>query len=138
MSAASIPLIELSLRHIVLTEGELDALRLRQEGYHAITVTNGAGSQLRVFDLLPASIDTIYICMDQDAVGRPASRDVFIEATKRGLAVALADWDIAWGKDVSDLYLSGHSLSDVKWLVNGEMARRASEHPATTEFRATA
>ncbi len=132
------PLLDLSLRHVLLTEGELDALRLRQEGYHAITVTNGAGSQLRALDLLPASIDTIYIVMDQDAVGRLASRDVFIEASKRGLAVALAEWDLSWGKDVTDLYLQGHTVDDVKWTVNGEMARRADRHPATTEFGLTA
>jgi DNA primase len=127
----------LSLRHLVVCEGELDALRLRQEGYNAITVTNGAGSMIRLLDLLPSHIDEIWIVGDQDAPGRSASIDLYIEASTRGLAVALARWDLSWGKDVTDLYLSGHSLDDVKWTVNGEMAGRA-RHPATSEFRATA
>ena len=126
----------LSQRHVLVTEGEFDALLLRQYGYNAITVTNGAGNLMKLLELLPASIDTIYIVGDQDAVGRPASRDLFIHATKAGYAVALADWELSWGKDATDLYLPGRSLDDVKWTVNGEMARRG--HPATTEFGLTA
>lgn len=124
-------------RHCFLTEGEFDALRLRQEGYNAITVTNGAGSLSKALELLPATIDTLYICGDQDDTGRKASRQVFVEATKRGLAVALADWDLSWGKDATDLYLGGHDLDQVKWLANGEMALRRG-HPTTTEFELTA
>jgi DNA primase len=131
------PVLDPSHRHVFVTEGELDALRLIQEGYHAVTVTNGAGQMSRLFELLPSQIEMIYLVGDQDAVGRRATHELFIEAIKRGYRVAMANWDLAWGKDVTDLYLSGHSLEDVKWTVTG-VARRNEGHPVTPEFRATA
>jgi DNA primase len=131
------PVLDPSHRHVLVTEGELDALRLIQEGYHAITMTNGWGQMSRILDLLPASIDTLYLVGDQDAVGRQGTSKLYTEATERGYHVSVAEWDLAWGKDVTDLYLSGHSLDQVNWTVNG-VARSDRRHPVTPEFSATA
>lgn len=129
------PWVGRSLRHIYACEGELDALLLRQHGYHAITMTNGAGNQSKILELLPGHIDTIYIVGDQDAPGLAASRDLYMEATKRGYQVALAEWDLAAGKDVTELYQGGRTLDSVEWLVNGGMARRDRRDTTPTEFK---
>lgn len=98
--------IDPSLGYLVVCEGELDAIRLRQEGVQAVTLTNGAGQTPK----LPAIIKEKYphvvvllIATDQDEPGQEAARLTERAALEAGFD-ALGLGRITWegGKDVTE------------------------------------
>ena len=106
-------------RRLVVVEGEFDAILLWYFGITALTVTNGAGQQSSIINLLRdyftcnssnpyrrPEIDHIIICGDQDAPGREASQKTAAEAKKFVNQVDVMQWDIALGKDITELVLN--------------------------------
>ena len=61
---------------LFVCEGELDAIRLWQEGLPAITITNGAGQVKKIpqmiVDLFGADLDKLVFCTDMDEPGQIA------------------------------------------------------------------
>jgi hypothetical protein len=94
----------------ILCEGELDALRLAQEGYQAVSLTNGCNAiklehaaQLRA---LARSIGTnrITVCYDQDEPGRTGSQAA-VSLLSASMTAYAVHWPLQQGKDVTE-YLS--------------------------------
>ncbi len=100
---------------IYITEGELDALTLIDQGIkNVVGVTTGAGS----FD--PSWIDQlqavkkIYLCYDQDEPGQKGAREAARRlGYERCLNVALPD-----GQDVNDLFRAGGGHNEFSEMVN--------------------
>jgi DNA primase len=93
----------------ILCEGELDALRLTQEGYWSFSLTNGCNS------FKPAHIEhlpegPIYIAYDQDDKGRVAAGRI---AGIIGDRAKVITWPEALGKDVTE-FLQRWPLSAFK------------------------
>lgn len=96
--------------YILVTEGELDCLRLAQEGIPAVSSTNGAAGMLRIWEreahlfLCPR----IVIALDQDEAGRKAAGELRElingrgHTASRGRAVIMK-WDRRLGKDITEL-----------------------------------
>lgn len=89
----------------VVCEGELDALRLYQEGIPAVSATNGVGAfhdglvkQVRACDP-----DKVVVAYDQDEQGRVHGIRV---ARMFGIKGRIATWPREWGKDVTDVLLT--------------------------------
>ena len=87
---------------VVITEGELDALRLYQEGLPAVSATNGAGAfdeslVSQVEKVRPAKVVVGY---DQDERGRVNGIRVARMFGRRG---RVARWPREWGKDPTDV-----------------------------------
>jgi hypothetical protein len=82
---------------VFLCEGELDALRLAQEGYAAVSMTNGAGTAVKAAPLLEQA-ETVYLVLDQDEAGRQATKKLK-ELLPRAKAVS---WSPLRGKDVTE------------------------------------
>lgn len=99
-NAKALELVE-DWRLAVLCEGELDALRLYQEGLPALSATNGVGA----FDESMAGVvkahhpEKVIVAYDQDEPGRLNAMRV---AAMFGLRGRVARWPKEWGKDVTD------------------------------------
>lgn len=99
--------------HVV--EGELDALLLWQQGYPALSITNGAGQMVHVPKMLKESyplITRLIFLGDQDDIGYQACVVAMEEALRLGFEVEKRSWPLEWGKDVSEL-LKEHSIHEV-------------------------
>lgn len=98
---------------VVVCEGELDAVRLWQEGIPAVSPTNGAGNLKHVARLLEAhpQVRHLWIAADMDDPGYVGAKELI--RNERGLEAHRLDWPCEWGKDVTELYLSGHRLEEV-------------------------
>ena len=55
---------------VFITEGELDALALREWGYIAVSSTGGAGTFKNMWVDMFDNVSQIYFCFDNDTVGR--------------------------------------------------------------------
>jgi hypothetical protein len=98
---------------LVVCEGELDAVRCWQEGIPAVSVTNGAGN-LKHLPRLLAGFDHIrrlYVASDMDLPGERGAEEL-LEAAQGNYEVVRLRWNPEWGKDVTELYLSGHKLEE--------------------------
>jgi DNA primase len=100
-NAKALRLVEV-WRFVVICEGELDALRLYQEGIPTVSATNGVGAfheglvrQIRAVD--PDKVITAY---DQDEQGRVHGIRV---ARLFGVKGRVATWPREWGKDVTEV-----------------------------------
>jgi DNA primase len=101
--------------YLVIVEGELDAVRLWQEGIPAVSTTNGAGQVHRVPGMLRERFPTLqrlFIATDKDTPGHEADRQTVIAARALGFEVTEIGWESVWGKDVTELYLNGHTLEE--------------------------
>lgn len=104
---------------VVICEGELDALRLYQEGLPAISAINGVNglddelvNQVREFD--PPKVIVAY---DQDDAGRINGIRV---AQSFGMRGKVATWPKEWGKDATDV-LQGREVEEfVECLLNAQ------------------
>lgn len=95
-------------RDVVLTEGELDALRLLQEPrrpFAVLTSTGGAHSWTAALAATLAGVRRIYLAFDQDAAGVAGARQAGRCLRQRGHAVFACRWDPAHGKDLTELLL---------------------------------
>jgi DNA primase len=108
-STASIFGLEFAKKEwVVLCEGELDAVRLSQEGIPAISGTGGCGTFKKEWvNDLPKFV---FICYDTDEAGKEASKKIH-HMIPNSRIVELTD-----GKDITD-YLMNHSREDFKELM---------------------
>lgn len=100
--------------NVVVCEGELDALRLWQEGIPAVTLTNGAGQTPKLPALLRQHYSNYYrltIATDMDEAGQEAARLTASAALDLGFEVYRATWDEKW-KDVSEYINGGNDFND--------------------------
>jgi len=93
---------------VVLCEGELDAIRLSQEGIPAISGTGGCGTfKSEWLSLLPKYV---FVCYDTDEAGREAAKKVH-HKIHNSRVVLLPE-----GKDVTE-YLQKHSVDEFRELL---------------------
>lgn len=86
----------------LLCEGELDALRLAQEGYPAVSLTNGCGAMKpEHLNSLPR-LGAVSVVYDQDAPGRAAGVEVTALVRSAGRQVRNIRWADTIGKDVTE------------------------------------
>jgi DNA primase len=106
---------------VIVTEGELDALRLRQQGLPAVSATNGArqtGAVIRLLlDVLP-DLRSLYIATDQDEPGEEAA----VQAAKAASAFSVEATRLMWmeGKDITEHLQMRGKLDVMKGVWNGE------------------
>lgn len=94
--------------YLVLCEGELDTLRLWQEGIPAVTATNGAGQAHKVIAYIKEhypSVKRFLVATDMDEPGREAARIAAEEVEKQGFEGAVLEW--SEGKDVTEAMALG-------------------------------
>ena len=112
-------LIDPRSEEVIICEGELDCVKLHQEGYtNSITSTNGAGNLRKLLEGLTndknyATVRKLSIITDQDEAGDYVAAQLLEEAQKLGYAARRITWPREWGKDVTELYQGGHSLKEV-------------------------
>lgn len=102
--------------YLVVVEGELDAIRLWQEGIPAVSTTNGAGNVHRIPAMLRATfpqINRLFIATDADVPGLDAQWQTKQAAKELGFTVSELGWSAERGKDITEYLLNGHSLEDI-------------------------
>lgn len=105
------------IKTLYLTEGELDALILAQEGLHAISLTNGAGAfNVEHVALIPDYVTQVFVVYDQDDIGRSAGNRIVGLIGPRAKQVM---WPEVLGKDVTNL-LTRYPLAAFNKFVNME------------------
>jgi DNA primase len=96
---------------VMVCEGELDAVRCWQEGWPAVSATNGARQVPKLIpalqELLP-HLDTVLLATDSDEAGEEAANVAGRDAQARGLRVERCRWDDA--KDITDALRLGRRL----------------------------
>lgn len=98
---------------LYLCEGELDAIRLWQEGLPAVTLTNGAGQTPKLPRIIKEKyprVTSLIIATDLDEPGQEAARLTKEAAIAAGFKdVTRLEW--SEGKDVTEAYQLGASWS---------------------------
>jgi DNA primase len=95
---------------IWVTEGELDAIRLWQEGINAVSATNGAGQVHKLPKMIRERwplVQTLYIATDQDEPGHEAARLTKLSAEALGFQTHRISWD-GEAKDVTEALQLGY------------------------------
>jgi hypothetical protein len=95
----------------IICEGELDALRLWQDGRQAVTVTNGAGQVEKIPGILKQQyphITKLVIATDQDEPGEEAAQRTLKAAKVLGFEATRMRW--SEGKDVTE-WLQGREAA---------------------------
>ena len=104
---------------LIITEGELDATTLIQNGYeNVVGITGGAGTLLpEWFDRLLLK-QKIFLIFDKDEAGQNAARDVW--ATRLGLSKC---WNVLLegAKDINEFFLTHKKEDFDKLLVNAHL-----------------
>lgn len=111
------------VRSIVLTEGELDAMRLMQEGIPAISSTGGAGTFPEEF-AESLKDKKIYICYDTDAPGQKGILNV-VQSLPHARIIELPKTV----KDVCEFFQANHTREEfvklmklsptrIEWMAN--------------------
>jgi len=100
------------VRAVTITEGELDCLRLWQEGIPAVSSTNGAGGMVSIWEQVSSVFNSaarIVVAFDQDEGGRKAAGELLKmingcspRSVSRNRAVILR-WGRRLGKDITEL-----------------------------------
>lgn len=112
---------------VAICEGELDALRLWQEGIAAVSATNGAGAFDEAFVPMFRLVRQVLVCLDQDEPGQENA--VRVAKMFRSKA-KIVKWDLQEGKDVTE-YLKKHTVADWRGLITGAQ-RKVVRHWGTT------
>jgi DNA primase len=102
------------LDFLVVVEGELDAIRLWQEGIPAVTCTNGAPNLHKIPALLAPypQIKKLYVAADQDEPGEIASQLLLSTAGDAGYEAVRLSWPVSMGKDITELLLKGGAYEE--------------------------
>lgn len=107
--------------HLIVCEGELDALRLRQEGLPAVSVTNGAGNLRHIPKLIAEykNIKRVYVCGDTDEPGIAASTALQQDLTKLGYKSILMILNNVQTscKDITNYLLAGGKIEDTGYEI---------------------
>lgn len=98
------------VRRVHLCEGELDALRLAQEGYPALSFTNGCRA-FETSDLTQLQGLPVFVLYDQDTAGRTAG-----ERLANAIGGTHVQWPYYLGKDVTE-YLTNWSLDSLEEFI---------------------
>ena len=100
--------------YVVVTESELCAARLWQEGIPAVSPTNGAGQLKHVARLLEPypQIRHIWVASDQDDPGYEGAKELIDAGLERRTPTQRLNWPREWGKDVTELLCGGHRLEE--------------------------
>jgi hypothetical protein len=90
----------------ILCEGEFDCLLLNQEGYPAVSFTNGKAAFSSDYNHLFSQLQTLYICLDQDAASN--TRHVTLAKEFAGIIpdLRLVSWPARVAKDVTEFIVS--------------------------------
>lgn len=101
---------------IIITEGELDALILRQNGFIAVTSTGGCGTFQEDWIPLFKRFSNIYICYDNDAPGRDGALKVAKKLKHSSLKIITIpnEEDV---KDISEYFIK-YPTADFTTLLN--------------------
>lgn len=101
---------------VVVVEGELDAIRLWQEGIPAVSATNGAGAVAKLPQKIREEMPFIrhlYFACDADEPGQTA-QVAGIQAARDAGFTSIRElwWPVEWGKDVTEVLLH-HTWQDI-------------------------
>lgn len=106
---------------VVLCEGELDALLTIQNGFDAITRTNGAANWNSEWNKIFTG-KTVYLAHDMDHTGQAANRKIrnqLIGVAAKVVVVALPyPLDPKHGKDLTDYWMDGNTEEDFRKLLD--------------------
>lgn len=91
---------------VVISEGEVDCIRLNQEDIPSVSSTGGANTFKEEWVELIGN-KTIFICYDNDDAGRKGTQKLF-ELFPEAKAVVLPDET----KDICDYFTAGHTRND--------------------------
>lgn len=123
---------------VVLTEGEMDCLVLRQYGFPGHTTTGGADTWLEEFTEALAG-KRVFICYDADAAGKKASRSIAMKLVARCPEVRIVALPLRGNKDEKDItnYFVdlGHTGEDFEKLLEQSevIANHVKELPEPPE-----
>jgi hypothetical protein len=99
----------------LLCAGDNDTLLARQNGFNAITVTFGEGSQFPKIFLPQFKDKLVYVCYDCDAAGKQGGRSAAFQLKEAGAIVKIVDLGLTGekdDKDITDFFLKRHFTSD--------------------------
>jgi hypothetical protein len=97
------PLLTQSLDYLYICEGELDAIRMWQQGLPTVTVTNGAGQVEKIPAILKEhypNIKKLILATDQDDAGNEAAIRTAEAGVKLGFECERLHWE--GGKDITE------------------------------------
>lgn len=97
-------------RPIILVEGEKDALTASRMGYTGTTAPMGASNFHKV-DITPLAGATVIAVVDKDEAGDKWAAEV--QARLQGVATSVKFRQAATGKDLSDHYAAGGTLTNL-------------------------
>jgi hypothetical protein len=109
---------------LFLTEGELDALSLRQKGYLAISGTGGCGTFPDYWVDIIKKFNTVYICFDNDSPGQCEAVKV-AKKLKNQTVKLITIPTIEGVKDISEMFMHDPNF-DFDNLVKGAKIYDAS------------
>jgi hypothetical protein len=94
-------------RDVVLTEGELDCLRLLQEkrSFAVVTSTGGAQSWKAELAVELQGAKRVYLAFDQDSAGEAGAQNCAQVLRAHELPTRVVRWDAGSGKDITELLL---------------------------------
>jgi len=103
---------------VVLTEGPVDAIMLRQNGVPAVSQTSGAGSLAiyRQYFSRFSGLDKIYICYDNDVAGDEGAFRLAHLFGDRAKVYNM--WDFDKGYDITDFFKAGGTAEEFMGLMN--------------------
>ena len=98
---------------VIYCEGEMDCIKLTQEGFPAVTGMAGVGTIPK--DLSPLKDKDVYLCLDSDEEGRKAIKRTVtaLEAVARSVRVIELPIET---KDVCEYFVSGKTSDDLNAL----------------------
>jgi len=101
---------------VVLTEGPVDAIMLRQNNIPAASQTTGAGSVdiYRKLQMQFVNCEHIYICYDNDATGNKGAKQLGKIFGEKARIYNM--WDFDEGYDITDFFRDGHSREELLTL----------------------
>ena len=120
-------------RYIVIVEGEIDAMSLRQQGIYAVSVPYGGGTKLKQDQWIPCEwdrlqlFDTIYLALDNDEEGIAATEHI----AHRFGAHRCKKVTFGKHKDANEALLAGENL---KTFIDSAEDCKPQELRAATDF----
>jgi hypothetical protein len=107
---------------VVLTEGPVDAIMLRQNDIPAISQTGGAGTWKN--EWLPYFMNTkqIYVTYDNDEAGNAGAERALDNLGTRALAYNF--WDYKEGFDATDFFKEGGTKDEFLDLIKGKAVNK--------------
>lgn len=91
--------------YVVICEGEMDCLLLRNQGINAITSTAGAGTFKDKWISFFFHIPNIYICFDRDKAGEQGAEKLMLKLIAYNFNVFMITLPEMEGKDISDWFI---------------------------------